>query len=115
MSEQFNVGLVHERIAATAPDLDFLVHGDRRLTHAAFAERTRRFASFLHAQGLGCHVERSELEGHESGQDHLAIYLHNGSEYLEGMIGAFKARVAPFNVNYRYVADELRYLFHDAD
>ena len=26
------------------------------------------------------------------------------------MLGAFKARVAPFNVNYRYVAEELRYL-----
>ena len=26
------------------------------------------------------------------------------------MLGAYKARVAPFNVNYRYVAEELRYL-----
>ena len=30
------------------------------------------------------------------------------------MLGAFKARVAPFNVNYRYVAEELRYLLNDA-
>ena len=30
------------------------------------------------------------------------------------MLGAFKARVAPFNVNYRYVAEELRYLLDDA-
>ena len=30
------------------------------------------------------------------------------------MLGAWKARVAPFNVNYRYVADELRYLLDDA-
>ena len=42
------------------------------------------------------------------------MYLHNGNEYLEAMLGAFKARVAPFNVNYRYVADELRYLLSDA-
>ena len=35
---------------------------------------------------------------------------HNGNEYLEGMLGAYKARVAPFNVNYRYVEEELRYL-----
>jgi fatty-acyl-CoA synthase len=31
------------------------------------------------------------------------------------MVGAFKARVAPFNVNYRYVDDELVYLLKDAD
>src|SRR5690606_21334750 len=52
---------------------------------------------------------------HESGQDHVALYLHNGNEYLEAMIGAFKARAAPFNVNYRYVAEELRYLLDNAD
>ena len=50
----------------------------------------------------------------KSGQDHLAIYLHNGNEYLECMLGALKARVAPFNVNYRYVAGELLYLFRDS-
>ena len=30
------------------------------------------------------------------------------------MLGALKARVAPFNVNYRYVADELLYLLRDS-
>ena len=53
------------------------------------------------------HGERSDLAGHESGQDHLGLYLYNGNEYLEGMLGAYKARVAPFNVNYRYVEEEL--------
>jgi fatty-acyl-CoA synthase len=31
------------------------------------------------------------------------------------MLGALKARCAPFNVNYRYVEEELLYLFADAD
>ena len=44
----------------------------------------------------------------------MAQYLHNGFEYLEGTLGAFRARVAPFNVNYRYVAEELAALFADA-
>src|SRR5690606_15774818 len=61
-----------------------------------------------------CRVERSELAPWESGQDHLALYLYNGHEYLEGMLGAYKARVAPFNVNYRYVAEELLYVLRDA-
>ncbi len=52
--------------------------------------------------------------GHESGQDHLGIYLRNGNEYLESMIGAYRARVAPFNVSYRYVEEELVYLLNDS-
>jgi fatty-acyl-CoA synthase len=73
-------------------------------------ERTRRLANVLLDRGLGLQRERSTLAPHRSGQDHLAVYLHDGPEYLEAMLGAYKARVAPFNVNYRYVADELRYL-----
>ena len=60
------------------------------------------------------HAERDALQGWESGQDQLGLYLHNGNEYLEGMLGAYKARVAPFNVNYRYVEAELVYLLNDA-
>ena len=108
------VGDVHEAIAATRPDEECLVFRDRRLTWSAVTERTRRLANYLHARGLGCHTERSQLANWQSGQDHLAIYLYNGNEYLESMLGAFKARVAPFNVNYRYVADELIYLLNDA-
>ncbi|MFT3854359.1 MAG: AMP-binding protein [Ilumatobacteraceae bacterium] len=109
------VAAVHEAISATRPDEECLVFRDRRLTWAQVTDRTRRFASFLLDRGLGCHTERDHLGNHESGQDHLAVYLHNGNEYLEAMLGAFKARVAPFNVNYRYIADELHYLLADAD
>lgn len=105
---------VHEAIARAAPDLEAIVWRDRRFTNLQLAERSRRLASYLHGRGLGCQRERSELAGHESGQDHLALYLYNGNEYLEGMLGAFKARVAPLNVNYRYVAEELLYLFENS-
>jgi fatty-acyl-CoA synthase len=111
---QFSVAEVHEAIAASRPDDECLVFRDRRFTWAQVTERTRRLANHLIGAGLGVQVERSELAGHESGQSHLAIYLHNGNEYLECMLGAFKARVAPFNVNYRYVAEELRYLLNDS-
>jgi acyl-CoA synthetase (AMP-forming)/AMP-acid ligase II len=112
---EFSVADVHEAIAATRPEAECLVFRDRRLTWAQVTERTRRLANHLIQAGLGVHIERSQLAGHESGQDHLAVYLHNGNEYLESMLGAFKARVAPFNVNYRYVAEELRYLLHDSN
>ncbi|TFG91456.1 MAG: acyl-CoA synthetase, partial [Myxococcales bacterium] len=81
---------------------------------ADLAARSRRLASFLTSRGLGAHRERAELANHESGQDHLAIYLYNGNEYIEGMLGAFKSRVAPLNVNYRYVEEELLYLFRNS-
>jgi fatty-acyl-CoA synthase len=112
---QLGLAEVHEAIAATRPDEPCLVFRDRRLSWEQVTERTRRLANFLLDRGLGCRAERSGLAGHESGQDHLGIYLHNGNEYLESMLGALKARVASFNVNYRYVAEELRYLLTDAD
>jgi len=112
--EEFNLGQVHETVAATVADRECIVWGDRRLTYADVTERSRRLASFLYRHGLGVHAERSTLAGHESGQDHIGLYLYNGNEYLEGMLGAYKARVAPFNVNYRYVEEELRYLLRDA-
>jgi fatty-acyl-CoA synthase len=115
MTGQFSVAEVHEAIAATRPDEVCLAFRDHRFTWAEVTERTRRLANHLIGVGLGCHTERSELQGHDSGQDHLAIYLHNGNEYLEAMLGSFKARVAPFNVNYRYVAEELLYLLTDSN
>jgi 3-oxocholest-4-en-26-oate---CoA ligase len=111
---EFSVAAIHEAIAASRPDEDCLVFRDRRLSWAEVTERTRRLANYLVARGLGVRTDRSALAGHQSGQSHLAIYLHNGNEYLESMLGSFKARVAPFNVNYRYVAEELRYLFADS-
>jgi 3-oxocholest-4-en-26-oate---CoA ligase len=115
VEQQFNIGLTHEAVGSVIGDREVLVWRDRRLTYSDLTDRSRRVASYLHSRGFGVRRERAGLAGHESGQDHLALYLHNGNEYLEGLLGAFKARVAPFNVNYRYVADELRYVFRDAE
>src|SRR6266446_9837498 len=111
----FNLAEINEAIAAAIPDRECIVVRDRRVTWQEVNQRTRRLANFLLRHGLGCHRERSLLQNFESGQDHLGLYLYNGNEYLEGMIGAYKARVAPFNVNYRYVENELIYLLNDAD
>lgn len=105
---------IHEAIAATRPDDECLIFRDKRFTWKQITDRTRQLANYLAGQGLGCRVERNQLSGWQTGQDHLAIYLHNGNEYLESMLGAWKARVAPFNVNYRYVAEELQYLLTDS-
>ncbi len=111
---EFNLAQVHEAVESAVPDRECIVFGDLRLTYSQVGERTRRLANALIDRGLGQVRDRSELAGHESGQDQLAVYLHNGNEYLESMLGAYKARVAPFNVNYRYVAEELQYLLADS-
>ncbi|MAT83073.1 MAG: acyl-CoA synthetase [Gammaproteobacteria bacterium] len=114
MPFELNIATLQEAIAETIGDREALVFRDRRFSYAQWNERTRRLGNYLHGLGLGCHTPRADLDGWASGQDHLALYLYNGNEYLEGMLGAYKARVAPFNVNYRYVDDELVYLLNDA-
>ena len=110
----FNLGVVSEAIAAAFPDQEAIVFRDRRITFGQLNERTRRLANYLLSRGLGVRKPRAELQRWESGQDQLALYLFNGNEYLEGMLGGYKARVAPFNVNYRYVEEELVYLLNNA-
>jgi len=100
--------------ATAVPDRDLIVRGGRRMTYARTTERSRRLAAYLRSRGLGSHVERSNLARHQSGQDLLGIYAYNGNEYLEAILGALAARVAPFNINYRYVQSELQYLLDDA-
>ncbi|VEG43595.1 acyl-CoA synthetase [Mycolicibacterium flavescens] len=114
VTTQFTVPAAADTVAAVIGDREFIVQGDRRYTYAQVVERANRLAAFLHSRGLGCHVERSELAGHEVGQDLLGIYAYNGPEYVEGMLGSWRARVAPFNVNYRYVKNELQYLLNDS-
>ncbi len=111
---ELNVAAITEAIAERYPDRDCLVFRDRRWSWTDIADRTRRLALVLHRAGLGATSPSAEHERWVSGQDHVALYLHNGNEYLEAMVGSWKARCAPFNVNYRYVADELRYLLDDA-
>lgn len=114
MSAGWNLAALHEAIAAAVPDRECIVFRDRRLSWATVTDRTRRLSSVLRAHGLGCRRERHDLAPFESGQSHVGLYLLNGNEYLEGMLGAFKARCAPFNVNYRYVDEELVGLLADA-
>src|SRR5262245_40367319 len=99
---EFNLADLLECVADTVPDHLALVCGERRLTFAEFDERATRLAHALTDRGV------------QAG-DHVALYLYNGTEYLEAMIAAVKLRAVPINVNYRYVEEELHYLLDDAD
>lgn len=110
----FTVPAVADAVAVAIPDRPLIVQGDRRHSYRETVGRSNRLAAYLHSRGLGVHTERDTLAGHEVGQDLLGIYAYNGPEYVESMLGAFRARVAPFNVNYRYVKNELQYLLADS-
>jgi fatty-acyl-CoA synthase len=99
---EFNLADLWEAIADAIPDQEAMVCGERRLTYAAADERATRLAHHLATAGIGA-------------GDHVALFLYNGTEYLEVMLAAFKLRAVPVNVNYRYGEEELRYLLADAD
>lgn len=98
----YNLADLFESVADRIPTREAIVAGERRLVYAQLEARSNRLAHHLAAQGI-------------SAGDHVGLMLTNGSEYLEGMLAAFKLRAVPINVNYRYVAGELRDLFDDAD
>ena len=99
---QLNIADLFESLVDTIGDRTALVCGERRLTFRDLEERSNRLAHFLAARGVG------------SG-DHVGLYLFNCAEFLEAMLAAFKLRAVPININYRYVSDELRYMFDNAD
>jgi fatty-acyl-CoA synthase len=111
---QHNLWTIFDAVAAAVPDREGIVWRDVRRSYAEVHDRARRLGAVLADRGLGCHTERDDLQPWERGQDTVALYLLNGPEYLEAMLGGYAARTAPFNVNYRYVADELAYLLADA-
>ena len=99
---EFNLADLYEAVADAIPDRLALVAGDRRLTYAELDERANRVAHYLLDVGV------------KPGQ-HVGIYAFNRAEWAESMLGCYKARAVPINVNYRYVVEELRYLFDNAD
>lgn len=109
----FNHWLLFDTVSKSVPERVAICRGDQFITYELLNERSRKLATFLIQHGIKVPIDRSELQNWESGQDHVAIYLMNCNEYLEVTFGAYAARAIPFNVNYRYVEEELLYLFND--
>ena len=91
-----------DAVTAAVPDRTMLVWTSTRRTYNEVQRRTRALAGFFRARGLGVRRERIELERWECGQSRIAIVLSNCPEYVETMLGAFRARAVPFNVNHHY-------------
>lgn len=99
---ELNLADLFEAAADAFPEREYLVANGQRRTYAQMEERANRLAHHLAAQGIGP-------------GDHVGIYSYNSAEWVETAWAVFKLRAVWININYRYVEDELRYLFANAD
>ncbi|MGW5017320.1 acyl-CoA synthetase [Streptomyces cacaoi] len=106
---EYHLADLFESVVDAVPDREALVYIDqprsgteRRLSYAALDEAANRLAHHLAAAGTGP-------------GDHVGLHLYNGVEYVQTLLACLKLRAVPVNVNYRYVADELAYLYRDAE
>jgi acyl-CoA synthetase (AMP-forming)/AMP-acid ligase II len=98
----FNLADVFELAVDTYPDREYLVADGKRCTYRQMDERANQLAHHLALQGIG--------RG-----DHVGIYAYNSIEWVETVWAVFKLRAVWININYRYVEDELAYIFKNAD
>ena len=98
----FNLADLFENAVDAFGDREYLVAEGKRRTYAQMEERANRLAHHLADNGVG--------QG-----DHVGIYSLNSVEWVETAWAVFKLRAVWININFRYVEDELRYLFDNAD
>ncbi len=99
---EWNVADLVEAAADAVPDRDALVADPARLTYAQLDARANRVAHHLASAGV-------------TAGDHVGVHAYNCAEFVETMLGCYKLRAVPVNINYRYVESELLYLFDNAD
>lgn len=114
MAHRFTFAEVFFSLAAELGEEPAFIQGDTTVSWSDFSSRVSAFATHLSTAGFGNHSPRRLLQNHQSGQDHVAMCMQNSADYLVVYLGACAARTAPLNVNYKYTAEELRYLLVDS-
>ncbi|MGW0249237.1 acyl-CoA synthetase [Nocardia goodfellowii] len=97
-----NFADLYEHSADAMPDRVAVVEGDRAVTFAELDAASNRLAHYLASVGVRAGT-------------HVGFQMHNGITTMETLIACFKIRAVPININYRYRADELRYVYDNAD
>ncbi|MGW5108211.1 acyl-CoA synthetase [Nocardia sp. NPDC004123] len=98
----YNIADLVEHTIDLMPERVALVDDARSVTYAELEDRANRLAHFLQDQGV------------QPG-DKVGVYSRNTIEAVEAMVAIFKARAVMINVNYRYVENELQYIFENSD
>ncbi len=97
----YNLSDLFQIVVETKPDDEALVCGERRLTYRQLEERATKLALWLRGKGIGA-------------GDTVGIHAFNCTEYVEICLAAFKLKAIPVNVNFRYTAEEARYIYDNA-
>jgi 3-oxocholest-4-en-26-oate---CoA ligase len=97
-----NIADLFEHAADTFPDRLAVACGDDEVTYAQLEERANRLAHHLAANGAAA-------------GSHVGLCMRNRIEAIETMLAVYKLRAALINVNYRYTANEIRYVLDNAD
>src|SRR5260370_11146957 len=97
-----NIADLFEHAADAVPHRIAVACGDRQVTYRELDQRTSQFAHHLASLGVGP-------------GDHVGMYARNSLEAIETLVATYKLRARTVNINYRYVENELRYMFSDAD
>ncbi|MGW4093880.1 acyl-CoA synthetase [Nocardia sp. NPDC004750] len=98
----YNIADLVEHAIDLMPDRVALADDGREVTYAQLEERANSLAHYLQEQGV------------QPG-DKVGIYSRNTIEAVEAMVAIFKARAVMINVNFRYVENELQYIFDNSD
>jgi 3-oxocholest-4-en-26-oate---CoA ligase len=99
---QANLADLFELAVDAFGDREYLIAAEQRRTYRQMESRANRLAHYLLQQGV-------------RPGDHVGIYAYNSAEWVEALWAIFKVRAVWININYRYVADELRHVFATAD
>lgn len=97
-----NIADLVEHAIDLMPDRVALVDDTREVTYAQLEERANKLAHYLQEQGV-------------RPGDKVGLYSRNTIEAVETMVAVFKARAVLINVNFRYVENELQYIFDNSD
>jgi acyl-CoA synthetase (AMP-forming)/AMP-acid ligase II len=97
----YNLADLFEQAVDEWPDREYVVDEHQRRSFAELDARANRLAHHLLVEGV-------------RPGDHVGIYAMNRVEWVEVLWAVFKIRAVWININYRYVDDELAYLFDRA-
>jgi acyl-CoA synthetase (AMP-forming)/AMP-acid ligase II len=101
-TRHFNFADLFELAVDKVPDRLALVDARREVTYRELDERATRLAHTLTDLGVRA-------------GDHVGILATNCIEWVESLFAIYKIRAAAVNINFRYVEEELRYLFENSD
>ncbi|WP_235738679.1 acyl-CoA synthetase [Nocardioides alcanivorans] len=97
-----NIADLFEHAVDAVPDRLAVQVGEDTITFAELERQANQLAHYFASQGIGA-------------GDHVGLYSKNSIEHVIALIAILKVRAVSINVNYRYVAGELDYLFDNAD